>query len=168
MKRNHWRLDRESQESAAKQPHHDVATIPLMPVQVLPDGRGELSGLRHLRQFKKVEAAAGEKESKEGKQQGDAAHHGVNKELGRGARPPRAAPQPDHEKRRNQAQLPEKKPVKKIQCRKRAEQPCLQKQQQAKVGRSLFGLLQEATAAMSTTMEETASISRLNPSRPTW
>ncbi len=107
VKRNHRRLDRESQECAAKQEHGDVAAVPLMPVQVLPNRGGELSSLRHLGQLNKVEAAAGEKDSQEGQQQSNAAHHGVNKELGRCARTSRAAPQANQEKRRNQAQLPD-------------------------------------------------------------
>ncbi len=69
MKRNHRRLDREPQECTAKQEHGDVAAIPLMPVQVLANRGGELSGLRHLGQLNKVEAAAGEKERKKGQQQ---------------------------------------------------------------------------------------------------
>ena len=107
MKRNHRRLDRESQECAAKQEHGDVAAVPLMPMQVLPNCGRELTSLRHLRQLDKVETAAGEKDCQKGQQQCNAAHHGVNKELGGCARASRAAPDPDQEERRNQAQLPE-------------------------------------------------------------
>src|SRR5436309_2051857 len=62
-----------------------------------------------------------EKNSEERQQHRDAANHRVNEELRRGGCTLRPAPKPHEEERRNQTQLPENEPVKKVQRRERAE-----------------------------------------------
>ena len=144
-----------------------MAAVPLVPMQVLRYGRGELAGLRHLSQFDKVEAAASEKIARKASSKVMLPTMVYTKNGSLRARVP-SRPTGGSGRKTDQAQLPEQEPMEHIQRSISADRPVSRNSSNAKYTGPCLGLLHEAATAMSTTIEETANMIRLRPSRPTW
>ena len=86
-----------------------IITGPRCAVPSAPERRSRPSGQVQ------IHAAGGEEHGEKRQQQSHRSRHGVDEELRRRRPALRPAPQLDQEERRNQAQLPEQKPVKEIQ-----------------------------------------------------
>src|SRR6266478_2534589 len=98
-----------------------------MPAYFASESGDELSISRQFGETDEIELAGALKNCQECEKQRDTSDHRIDEELScrRGAM--WATPQSNQEERRDEAQLPEEEPVKKIQCRERSEQACLKK-----------------------------------------
>ena len=92
--------------------------------------RGERAVAAELGEGLKIEGAGGDEEGGEADEHKGAAADGVDDELIRGARGTGAAPEFDEEKRGDEAEFPEEKPVEEIEREKDAERGALEEQEE--------------------------------------
>ena len=65
MKRHHGCLNGKAEKSACEEPHRNASNDPLMPVEILCDGRGQPSILSHVRELSKFKCISREVERQE-------------------------------------------------------------------------------------------------------